>query len=144
MRKFTAAFLLGAALATIAPAPVAFTPQAEAQTSRRTLSGEWQGVYFQGPDNRAVEFTASLNERGGRFTGTILEQNMFGDNSTFWLFADVVGYVSVDAVHLTKTYDGTGGQAHTVEYQGRLTNGGRRIVGTWSIGADRGSFEMAR
>ncbi len=144
MKKFVTAFALGLAFGAVAPAPITFVPQAEAQ-ARRTLTGEWQGFYVQGPDNRSVPFTASLTERGdGRLAGTTLESNTFGDNSSFWLFADVLGNVSGETVRWTKVYDGTAGQSHSVQYEGRITNGGRRIVGTWSLSGAGGSFEMAR
>jgi len=144
MKKFVAAFALGLALGAVAPAPISFVPQAEAQ-ARRTLSGDWQGVYVQGPDNQAIAFRATLTERGdGRLVGTMLEDNRFGDNSSFWLFSDLLGNVSGDTVRFAKVYDGTAGQSHTVQYEGRVTNGGRRIVGNWTVDGLRGSFEMAR
>jgi len=145
MKKIVAAFLFAIAFAAAAPAPFALAPQAEAQAARRTLTGQWQGVYVQGPDNQAIRFTADLTERNdGRIVGTMLESNMFGDNSSFWLFADVLGNVSGDTVRWAKVYDGTAGQSHSVQYEGRVSNGGRRITGSWTTGGLRGSFEMAR
>lgn len=144
MKKFVAAFALGLALGAVAPAPISFVPQAEAQ-ARRTLSGDWQGVYVQGPDNQAIPFRATLTERNdGRIAGTMLEDNRFGDASSFWLFSDLLGSASGDTVRFAKVYDGTAGQSHTVQYEGRVANGGRRIIGTWTVDGLRGSFEMAR
>lgn len=133
-----AAFIAGAApqLATQAWA------QQSGGQARASLSGEWRGVYVQA-SGQIVEFDATLAERNGRLTGTIVERNTFGDASSFWLLASVEGRVEGATVRFTKTYDGTAGQSHAVEYEGRMI-GRRRIVGTWRIGADGGRFDMVR
>lgn len=140
MKKLIAALLLAIAFAA-APAPV--TQPALAQSYGRQLSGEWRGVYFQGPAEQAVEFTAVLRERDGALTGSTLERNVFGDASSFWLFATVSGRVNGQTVSWAKTYDGTAGQSHTVRYEGRILSD-RRIVGTWTLSGASGRFEMAR
>lgn len=115
----------------------------EAQPARASLSGEWRGVYFQGPDNEAIEFTARLTDQSGRITGTIIEPNMFGDASSYWLFSTLTGRVESATIRFAKTYDGTAGQSHAVQYEGRVLSD-RRIIGVWSLAGASGQFEMGR
>ncbi|MBL8550373.1 MAG: toll/interleukin-1 receptor domain-containing protein [Hyphomonadaceae bacterium] len=121
-----------------APAPVA-----------ADLSGRWQGYYQQG-ENR-TPFAVQIDGRTGAFRGRMAETNTFADPARFpQLFANVVGQTRADgAVAFVKTYDGTAGQSHSVEYQGRIDDGGQTISGTWRIRAENGQelsgpFRMQR
>lgn len=137
MKSIASALLFVCALMLAAPL------SAHAQPARASLAGEWRGVYFQGPDNQATEFTATITEDRGRISGAIIEPNMFGDNSSYWLFSTFAGRVDDGTISFAKTYDGTAGQSHTVQYQGQVLSG-RRIVGTWSLAGAGGQFEMGR
>jgi hypothetical protein len=111
--------------------------------SYETLSGVWRGVYW-GAGNPAVEFQTTLTDGPGPgFAGSIVEANTFGDPAAPLLLATVQGRVAGDSVTFTKTYDGTGGQAHAVQYSGTLVSD-RHIVGTWTVGGVTGQFELAR
>lgn len=116
---------------------------ATAQNARAVaLAGEWRGVYLGG--GAPNEFDITLTQRGQQLTGTTTERNVFTGGAAQFLLATVVGSVNGDRMALTKTYDGTAGVSHSVEYEGRIQPGGRRIVGTWRIGATTGAFEMVR
>ncbi|WP_395647844.1 hypothetical protein [Terricaulis sp.] len=134
MRSLLAAFLLCFA---VLAAPSAATAQVSG-----SLSGVWRGV-FAGAGNQPTEFQANLADMGGRITGDTTELSTRGADSYFYL-GDIRGTHQGDMVRFTKTYDGTGGRSHVVEYVGRVLPGGRRIVGTWSIGTTTGQFEMVR
>ena len=65
---------------------------------------------------------------GASFTGDMAEINTFAKENTPQLFSTVRG--SIDSggfVRFTKTYDGTGGVSHSVQYQGQLVR--RRAIG---------------
>lgn len=117
-------------------------PSAHAQ-SGDSLSGAWRGV-FTGGGNQPTEFQVNLADFGGRLTGDSTELNPTGSGGSYYFLANIAGARQGAQVRFTKTYDGTGGRSHAVEYAGRVMPGGRRIVGTWSIGSTTGNFEMVR
>ncbi|MGE3303067.1 MAG: hypothetical protein AB7M12_08120 [Hyphomonadaceae bacterium] len=133
MRKLMAAC---AALAALAAAPAG-----EAQ-SRAPIAGTWSGFYGYAGREETVEFQARLSGAGA-FTGATVEPATFGDGSVLFLTANIRGNVAGDGgVHFTKTYDGSGGQTHSVQYDGKYDANGKCIVGEWSQGGGRGPFEM--
>lgn len=114
-----------------------------------SLSGDWRGAFtYAAGAGQAAEFALHLQESGGRLTGTTTELNTFGAADAIFLLASVTGDRAGDSVHFVKTYDGTGGQTHSIVYSGRILPGGRRIVGTWSgvgsLNTASGQFEMVR
>jgi hypothetical protein len=111
--------------------------------SRANLEGTWQGVYVNNAE--PTRFTAAFRSAGGRFSGSIVEPNGIS-RAPFYLYSDVVGRFEIDGrtVSFVKTYNGVGGLSHSVLYQGVVSDDGRQIAGTWSIGAVSGPFEMAR
>jgi len=40
--------------------------------------------------------------------------------------------------------DGTGGQTHSVPYEGTLDKGSMTVRGTWKVGEAGGTFEMRK
>jgi hypothetical protein len=107
----------------------------------------WRGTYVYGTGQPPVQFTLFItSSRGARFEGVIVEPNTFGDRAFAELFADVSGSDNGATFSFAKTYDGTGGQSHTVQYSGELAGGGSdRAHGTWATGgALTGTFEMHR
>lgn len=122
---------------------VAGAGSAVAQTAS-DLGGVWQGFYWGG-GNTQTSFQVTLrDDPGPGVSGTILETNSFGDKTSAFLLSSFQGEVSGEAVTWVKTYDGTGGQAHSVIYSGRLASP-RRIVGTWTLDSGvGGEFEIVR
>lgn len=137
MRLFgLAAALLFGALAATAPA------SAQAGAS---LTGVWSGYYGYDGQSARVPFQAKVSAAGASFAGTTIEPNTFGEPSTMFLTANVVGQAGAGgAVSFVKTYDGTGGQSHSVEYRGTLAPNGQCISGAWSIGEAKGPFQVCR
>ncbi len=120
---------------------VAGGPAALAQSGN--LSGRWQGVYANGGQN--VPFELTLEQVGQQIMGTTTEPNTFGTPDAAFLLGAVHGEVRNGRVSFTKTYDGTGGQSHSVNYAGDVAPNGRRIVGRWTLaGGASGGFEMVR
>lgn len=127
-------------------------PQLATAQTTASLSGEWHGVYvYANPSSSGqveTEFTLQLRETAGQLTGATIERNNFGSSDALFLLASIRGQHTGASVTFTKTYDGTGGQTHSVQYTGTITPNGRRIVGSWTgVGTAAGitgQFEMVR
>lgn len=117
---------------------------ASAQTRPQTISGVWLGQYSYPPEaGRApVKFQARFaSAANGRVTGSMIEPNTFGDQTAYFLTSNIAGSIGPNgAVLLDKTYDGTGGQTHTVHYEGAFSVG--CVAGQWAIGGSGGPFHM--
>ena len=108
------------------------TPQPPAEAVAADLSGAWQG-YYQQNANR-TPFAVEIAGRAGSFRGRMAETNTFADRNYPQLFANIAGETRADgAVAFVKTYDGTAGVSHSVQYQGRIDDAGRTIRGVWRI-----------
>jgi hypothetical protein len=91
-----------------------------------------------------VQFLMVIKQRpDGTFTGSLREPNSFGASSVAFLGAAISGTVKNTAVKYTKTYDGTGGQSHSVDYQGLVNWKTRVVQGQWSLPGSKGTFKMA-
>lgn len=119
------------------------TPQPKRQAV--DLSGQWRGAYFYDYDRTPVAFQLLLTDRGGEIAGRSDEPQTFGSGNVGTLYANWRGKISGDGLlALTKTYDGTGGVNHSIDYTGRLV-GPNRIEGRWSIdAANNGLFTLER
>lgn len=107
------------------------------------IAGQWVGAYGYEDGRDAVYFELEVRGSGGGIAGTIVETQTFGAKSADGtLKARVSGTVKGNFVTFTKTYDGTGGQTHSVTYRGTLVSDGDGsfMFGTWHIGADVGSW----
>jgi len=128
-------------------APGLGKPQARAARRVKkydSLTGIWNGAYTYPWSRQSVPFNARLEENGAEFTGEIDEPNTFGDPAASRLFATVRGARAGLTVSFVKRYDGAGGQAHTVRYEGSVNADFTRIEGQWSLPATTGSFFMER
>ncbi|HET6583483.1 MAG TPA: hypothetical protein VFG69_08545, partial [Nannocystaceae bacterium] len=115
------------------------------------LTGTWAGTYFYtmatsaGASVGSVAFFAELTIDAGRMTGSVVEPNTIGDRSTSELRASIAGSIAEDGlVRFVKTYDGTGGIDHSVEYVGRLDPVTQQIEGVWKVTGSEGRFVMRR
>ena len=123
------------------------TNQREAQAQR--IGGRWIGHYYYAGQqaNRApVEFEMEVDVVApGQFRARICEPNTFGTRGVPFLYANVSGEITDQGLRFTKTYDGTGGQNHSVLYVGTFNRGWTMMVGTWRID-DRttGRFDLRR
>jgi hypothetical protein len=107
------------------------------------LAGDWTG-HFEQAGNR-VDFQMTLVGNGGRYGGRSTEPNTMGSGGKQFLYADITLRVdSSGQVQFTKTYDGTGGQTHSVTYAGTYDAGNGQIAGTWRIDDTSGAFAMSR
>ncbi|MEJ0023242.1 MAG: toll/interleukin-1 receptor domain-containing protein [Alphaproteobacteria bacterium] len=110
------------------------------------LSGGWSG-YYSGGGNQTTPFEVVIADKDGAFQGNMSENNTFADadRSLSKLYATVAGRVLPGGgVRFTKTYDGTGGQTHSVEYEGTIDDAGRTITGIWKLNGQTGNFRMSR
>lgn len=109
------------------------------------LSGRWKGTYHYPGDAQApVDFEMKVvHSAGDKLAGTVKEPNTFGPNPAQepQLYAKCKGAFDAAARKLTwtKTYDGTDGIAHAVEYTGDLSEDGKSVEGVWEIKDDGGN-----
>lgn len=111
---------------------------------RLNMTGLWEGSFsypgFRGP---TTPFVARLQESGGALVGSIMEPDTMG-RSADELEATLTGMRQGRSVDFTKTYDGSGGASHAVDYVGRIADNGDRVSGVWSLADSDGTFEMWR
>jgi len=105
----------------------------------------WSGQYSYSDGRAAVPFTLTLRtDAGGSFTGFTTEPNTFVNGTLKALTADVSGSFTGTRIHFKKSYDGSGGQNHSVEYSGVLGPDGHTLSGTWKLDNLTGSFSAER
>jgi hypothetical protein len=112
------------------------------------LTGVWRGAYQypQGGGQAPVNFELVLIQDGSDVGGFIKEPNTFGSRKEPFLAAAAKGRFDRAAGKLTftKTYDGTAGPNHDVEYTGTLSKDGMKLEGTWDIGGFSGTFALEK
>ncbi len=113
---------------------------------RDSLSGPWSGAYrFASDVWPEVVFNAQIEEVEGAFSGALQEPNVYGLAAGNVITSDIEGVRNGQSIVFTKFYDGSGGMAHAVRYEGTVDANLSRIDGTWSIPRDwSGSFFMVR
>jgi len=113
--------------------------------SLQEFEGTWSGhYYYQGEPVDEVAFTATFTQEGMRIKGNIVEPNTFGSTDAANLQATVEGEVTdTGEIKFIKTYDGTGGVTHSVEYKGQRKK--HAVNGGWTIdNGTAGRFQMQR
>ncbi len=111
-----------------------------------TLSGSWSGAYrYPGDAVPETVFNVQIEEVGGGFTGAMQEPSLLRPNLEPVASAEIEGVRSGGEVSFAKFYDGSGGMAHVVHYQGTADAALTRIDGRWNIPGDwSGTFFMTR
>lgn len=110
-----------------------------------TLTGMWHGLFSYPRLYDPTSFVAILIESGAGFSGTTHEPCAIERISGGVLYATLQGRRDGAAVTFLKTYDGTGGWAHSVAYEGMLSGDGTEIEGRWRVsGVWSGKFLMIR
>lgn len=100
----------------------------------------WDGAYYY-PDNRQpVAFHLDLQQTGNQISGRTAEPATFGNGTSQQLFAYVSGSINGAGISFVKTYDGTGGVNHSVQYDGTIAQDGLSMSGTWRLGNSGGNF----
>lgn len=112
----------------------------------REISGVWTGKLQRDDDESTdISFSAWLNERDGRLSGSTLEPNTFVEGQGDELDAVLRGHIDQQDVVFIKSYNGV--DQEPVYFEGEIVDQGRRIIGKWYFGwPDEivGSFEMSR
>ena len=124
--------------------PVATQTARVDQAPVRDLTGRWQGRYYYQDGRESVAFVVDMYDNGGKLEGRISEPNTFGGADARSLYANLAGGVQGRALSFSKTYDGTGGQSHSVQYRGELDQDDMSAKGTWRIPGANGRFELYR
>ncbi len=115
-----------------------------------SLTGVWHGLYtyVSHPYLPESHFVCVLIDNSGRLSGTIHETMNHYRTTATEAFALVDGAHCAGHVTFLKTYDGTGGQTHSVSYAGDLSGDRDEIEGGWRIdsayGVMTGQFLMIR
>jgi uncharacterized caspase-like protein len=113
------------------------------------LTGAWYGSYAY-PDNGAaqptVRFRLNLVQNGSKISLNVKEPKTFGDGNANFLYALGTGQYDPTTRELkfTKTYDGSSGVSHSVEYTGTISEDGSKVDGNWNIGGAGGTFKAQR
>ncbi len=115
----------------------------------RDLDGMWWGMYsYADRTKRPVEFTMDIRVVGNSCQGRIEEPNTFGLPSAPRLYANTDCRLLIGGgaprLMFRKTYDGTGGQSHTVDYEGEIASDYLGITGVWRIGTQSGRFSLIK
>jgi hypothetical protein len=108
------------------------------------LTGRWAGRYYYEDGRDSVPFEINMYANDHNLKGTISETNTFGDQNSVALFADLRGTISNNNLQFSKTYDGTGGQTHSIDYIGRLDDDKMSAKGRWHLAPASGRFEIYR
>jgi hypothetical protein len=111
------------------------------------LTGMWRGTYhYPGGGQQPVNFDLVLLQDGKDVVAVIKEPNTFGSRPGPFLAAVCRGSFDGQEQKLTftKTYDGTLGPNHDVQYAGKLSQDGNKFDGTWDIGGFSGTFTLER
>lgn len=112
---------------------------------KTNLTGVWHGLYSYERFREPVYFVATLIDSGSFVSGTTHESEIGERGAPLTLFAAIEGASAEGDVDFTKTYDGSGGWAHSVAYDGRLSADGTEVEGRWTIGRQAaGRFLMIR
>ena len=102
-------------------------------TTEHSVAGGWLGTYYY--DRKAAteparfEATFSAMARTGRFDGKILDDSALGEARA------LEGQQSGDSVSFAKVYikPPRGHAVAPVQYEGTLSEDGKRITGTWRL-----------
>jgi hypothetical protein len=110
-----------------------------ASAAEADISHRWQGAYHYSDKRSSVPFELEINVTGNTLTGRTSEPATFGKGASY-LYATIYGSTDGSNIRFTKTYDGTGGVSHSVEYSGNISADGSNMSGRWSLGNASGSF----
>jgi hypothetical protein len=108
------------------------------------ISGMWRGVYSYPGLPQPEHFVAHLSDIGGKFDGTVTETVRLTRPAPVDVRARVRGSHVAGQVRFAKTYDGTAGWTHSVNYAGYLNADSTEIAGDWVLQSMRGAFLMVR
>lgn len=108
------------------------------------ITGRWAGSYYYSDGRSPVEFSVQINEADGVVSGLMREPNTFGSAASRNLYADIRGSLTGRNLTYVKTYDGSGGQSHSVTYAGIVSEDGTTIEGSWNIGSLFGKFYIEK
>jgi hypothetical protein len=112
---------------------------------KQNLTGVWQGLYSYPAFREPVYFVATLIQAGAMLSGAIQEAEVGETGAPLTLFAYVSGSKNESAVTFAKTYDGSAGWQHAVQYDGTINGDATEIEGRWEIQNDwSGRFLMIR
>lgn len=107
-----------------------------------SLTGVWHGLYTypSHPGMPESHFVCVLVDTGGTLSETIHEDMQQYRQPSVKANASVDGHYSGTTVAFVKTYDGTSGKSHSVQYVGVLSGARDEIEGDWHIQSPRGWF----
>lgn len=108
------------------------------------LTGLWEGYYEYGNGQEGVPFAMELIHGSVSISGELVELQTFGQEvDDGMLAAALSGSASGALLSFTKTYDGSGGVSHSVEYRGTVIKTDKGILiatGIWETAGARGGW----
>jgi hypothetical protein len=109
-----------------------------------SLTGVWHGLYSYDVAMDPVYFVATLMSGGNWISGTSHEAEIGQSGEPLTLFASLDGTRAELQIDFIKTYDGTGGWSHSVQYSGTLSPDETEIEGAWTIAETIGQVFTGR
>jgi hypothetical protein len=108
-------------------------------------TGSWKGEFrYNGDALPPVEVTGTLKQEGDDIAGHLSESN-WSEAGAAPLESDIKGTIDGEGkLKFSKTYDGKGGQSHTVRYEGTLSEDGKTISGRWNYSNASGPFTFEK
>jgi hypothetical protein len=126
----------------VAIAAVAMSVAGVQAAAAQDLGGVWVGYYAYAGGAGKVDMQAHLSSEGSGVSGQMIEPRTFGDPGVLFLTSNLRGSSSGGSMRFTKTYDGTGGQSHSVAYEGAFDSAGQCIAGNWTLEGTSGTFRL--
>jgi tetratricopeptide (TPR) repeat protein len=116
------------------------------------LTGVWYGTYIYPGGTPSVRFRLILVQDGTKISANVREPKTFSGDPNApqevpYVYAICDGQFdpAEKQLRFTKTYDGTAGVSHSIEYTGTLSDDGTKVEGDWSIGgAGGGTFRLQK
>ena len=106
------------------------------QTRAGPFSGVWLGSYSYPEDSKRepVKFKVIAIHQGKMITGVMKEPNSNGKDEP-WLHTAFRGQFDEKSgkFTFTKTYDGTAGEDHDVDFSGEASKDRKKVEGKWII-----------
>jgi hypothetical protein len=103
-------------------------------TNKNSVSGSWLGNYYYESSAQPFGFEAVFVDMNGRVEGSILDDGKLGE-------ARVIGSFANPYLKFTKKYGNAA--LNIVNYEGAVSDEGKKLSGTWHINAESKGYWLA-
>ncbi|NVJ62282.1 MAG: hypothetical protein HWE27_17980 [Gammaproteobacteria bacterium] len=112
------------------------------ESNQSNFSGIWSGYfgYYNQPASVGGSFSLAMVHDGKTVSGEIIELVMFEKTPTV-ARSTISGVFKNNVFNFIKTYDGSGGRDHSVNYEVKFEKG--ILIGEWTAGELRGPVVLS-